>query len=305
MSESEKYQEEAPDHSYRTETPNIIFKMGLSNSEIAVYLAIKRIAGDYGNCYCKRENLAKEANVSVRFLQMTVKKLLKIHPLIKKPLLKLFRRKNDDGSSNTNLYLIVDIWRENGDFFKSLHKNKKTKPKKYPDEEVFEEETPEEEGATIAPYPEEGRVQPLHPPGAMVAPKQDLFEEEVVLSCATQCEAIEKQAKLDHPDGHSYLINIDEIYTYAVRTQQNWRGEEIEAAWKVLLNYEKPIRDAIAFVTGTINILRNNATLDKIRKYKSKEKPCNQKKATTNESIQRRETEQKAKPRPINFPKNL
>ena len=53
-------------HNYRTEIPNILLDLGLKPTQLAVYLALKRSAGDKGACIKSSMRLAKEANVDLK-----------------------------------------------------------------------------------------------------------------------------------------------------------------------------------------------------------------------------------------------
>ena len=108
--------EEKADHHYRTELPNIIFDLDIDPYEFKLYALIKKIAGDERACWKSNGNLAKELGISERKIQSGLKKLASPFQLLGNlPLIKIFERKKEDGSQDTNLIVITNIWRINGD----------------------------------------------------------------------------------------------------------------------------------------------------------------------------------------------
>ena len=111
--------EHYPDHHFRTETPNIIFEIGLSALQQIVYIHLKKIAGDTGYCWKSCSNLAKEIGLSERFLRQTIRSLSNPFPMLGNlPLIKITPTKKSDGSNSTNTIEIIPIWRLNGEFFR-------------------------------------------------------------------------------------------------------------------------------------------------------------------------------------------
>jgi len=51
-------------HRYRTEIPNIVFRLGLSPYELALYAHLKQTAGDGGQCWKSTSILARETGMS-------------------------------------------------------------------------------------------------------------------------------------------------------------------------------------------------------------------------------------------------
>jgi hypothetical protein len=110
-------EEELPDHHWRTEIPNIVLKIGLSPIELAVYIYLKSTAGDSGECWKSIASLSKECGVGETKLKECLKRLS--DPILSgTPLIRVKRRKKKDGSFQSNVILIVPIWRKNGDFFR-------------------------------------------------------------------------------------------------------------------------------------------------------------------------------------------
>ncbi len=110
--------EEKPDHHFRTELPNIIFELGLTVYDRAVYSELKRVAGDKGKCWKSYKNIATFIGIS----ETQVKKSIKIlegnfEKLGNIPLIKVTQRFKEK-QQLSNLIQIVPIWRQNGDYFR-------------------------------------------------------------------------------------------------------------------------------------------------------------------------------------------
>ncbi len=74
--------------------------------------------------------------------------------------------------------------------------------------------------------------------------------------------------------GKDLICKLDEIFTYAVMKKTNWTANEIHDAFKVLINYNSPIRNFISFIKGTINNLKNKNTVKYLNELKQKETQC-------------------------------
>lgn len=116
MSEIE-IQDLSSNHHYRTELPNIIFEIGLSAVLIGVYAAIKRYAGDHGQCTKSEKKLADELDITKKTLHKFIDQLCEENTVLKKPILKKMKRTSEHGDNETNLITITDIWPENYAFF--------------------------------------------------------------------------------------------------------------------------------------------------------------------------------------------
>lgn len=113
----DNYIEEKPDHYYRTEIPNFIFDI-LNPIQLAVYSHIKRICGDSGRCWMSMKNLAKKIGIGETMLRETLKELDRADFLIRGKLIDIIRRKKPDGSQDSNIIRINDVWRINGDIYR-------------------------------------------------------------------------------------------------------------------------------------------------------------------------------------------
>jgi len=109
--------DESSNHKYRTELPNIIYEIGLTPNLIGVYSALKRAAGDNGQCTKSEKTLASKLFISKNTLHVLISKLCEINPFIGKPLIVLTHRFSEYGDKDTNAITITDIWPENYAFF--------------------------------------------------------------------------------------------------------------------------------------------------------------------------------------------
>lgn len=100
----------AGSHKYFTQVPNIIFHIGLKANQLAVYLAIKRTAGELGTSTKATKTLADEAGVSEAILKKVKKQLAEVNPILGCPLIKYQRRKLEKGNFDTDTIQVVDIW---------------------------------------------------------------------------------------------------------------------------------------------------------------------------------------------------
>lgn len=126
MSENDFYEfcDESSNHTYRTEIPNILSHIGLKGLEIAVYYAIKQVAGDNGKCTKSAQHIAEMAGVNRKTVFEIIKKLCEVNPILNKPLIVLNNRVSSCGSSMTNSIRIVDVWPDNYEFFLKRKKEK-------------------------------------------------------------------------------------------------------------------------------------------------------------------------------------
>lgn len=117
ITENIGFYEKKPDHHYRTEIPNFIFEI-LNGDALLVYCFLKRIAGDSGQCWMSIKNLAKKIGICESGLRRELNNLSIAGGHYKVPLINIIERHKADGSRDTNIIEIVDVWRENGDYFR-------------------------------------------------------------------------------------------------------------------------------------------------------------------------------------------
>lgn len=122
ISEQIEIIEDRPDHHFRTEIPNFLFDI-LTPHQLAVYSHLKRITGEGGKCWMSTKKLAKKIGLGTTTLKIILKELSQKDYFIEGSLIQVSKRKKDDGSQDTNIIRILDIWRVNGDW----HRGKKSK----------------------------------------------------------------------------------------------------------------------------------------------------------------------------------
>ncbi len=78
--------------------------------------------------------------------------------------------------------------------------------------------------------------------------------------------------------GQDIAFEKNQLYTFSIQEKNDWTREEIEEAWKILVNYSDPVRDCLSLCSGTIKNLR-------IKKSVIREKkPCKTKKKSAEDS---------------------
>jgi len=110
MHDENEFHDESSIHKYRTEIPNCLLFANLSPTEFLVYCHIKRIAGDRGFCFMSHKNIADLAGIGEKTVRRSLEILCEINTTLNTCLIKKTIRKKPDGSLNTCLYTIVDLW---------------------------------------------------------------------------------------------------------------------------------------------------------------------------------------------------
>ena len=108
--------DESGDRKYFVIIPNCVVN-GSGVYERAMYLEMKRFAGETGTCFASIRAMAKRMEVSVNTVRRTIKLLLK-RGWIKKAGTK------PTGGNPVNCYTIVDIWDINTKKYKEKKKAK-------------------------------------------------------------------------------------------------------------------------------------------------------------------------------------
>lgn len=101
--------------------PNIIYEIGLKANQIAVYGAIKRIAGENSNSTKSMAKIAKYAGVCRKTIFGIIQSLCEVNTILKKPLLSCLERHSESGDRDTNLIEVINIWPENLEFFQKSY----------------------------------------------------------------------------------------------------------------------------------------------------------------------------------------
>jgi len=118
-----QFTDECSSHKYFTQTTNIIFELGLTAYEIALYMAIKRTAGQKGLCKKGTKRLALESGMSIGTVSSTKRKLCEPRKELEgKSLIRIESVVHESGGNGVDHIFITDIWDENHELF---NKNKK------------------------------------------------------------------------------------------------------------------------------------------------------------------------------------
>jgi hypothetical protein len=91
-------------HHYRTEIPNVLFDMNLDPYEFKTYCVLKKTAGDRGSCFKSSDTLCSEIGCQ-RPKLIEIKRSLE-----KRGIIKILKRKHDNGGTMPDLITIVDLW---------------------------------------------------------------------------------------------------------------------------------------------------------------------------------------------------
>jgi Helix-turn-helix domain len=99
---------------YFAEIPNIVFTLGLSPYELALYCHLKKTAGAEGECWKTTETLASETRMSAGMVSKAKISLQSPRPeLGGKPLIVLRESPNPKGGKPLHHISVVDVWPEN------------------------------------------------------------------------------------------------------------------------------------------------------------------------------------------------
>lgn len=98
---------------YRTEIPNIVFALGLTPFELALYCHLKRTAGAEGKCWKTTKTLAAETGMSGGMISQAKEGLEQTRPeLGGKALIQITRDESKPGRPR-HIITITDIWIDN------------------------------------------------------------------------------------------------------------------------------------------------------------------------------------------------
>jgi hypothetical protein len=238
--------EEKADHHYRTELPNIIFELPLDAFEFRVYAFIKKIAGDSGGCWMSKPNLSKECGISKRKVDECIIKLCSpFEELNGKSLLTQISRENE-----SNVLIITDIWRINGDYYR--------------------ENSKKDNGCT----PCRGGVHDMQGGGAQPAPKEEPSNK-ISLRIDDGMKPSVSKLKILFLNGTEQELSKEDLYSLAVTSRSNWGVSDIEYLYGRLETYDGSRISDLKKLCD--KILANKSKADRAEKYagkeKSKEKP--------------------------------
>jgi len=91
-------------------------------------------------------------------------------------------------------------------------------------------------------------------------------------------ETPKAKAKLINFQGKEFEVSLEDIFSSCVMQKRDWTKKEIELAWKILSDYNSPIRDWFLFIDGTIKNIRK---INKIKELKG-QKECKVKQKNLN-----------------------
>ena len=107
---------------FRTEIPNVVFELlesgEISNSDFILYSNYRRIAGEHGACWVGSRGLAKKCNLDAKTITKSKINLSRPFDILGgKSLIEI--TPCDRKSETPDTVTIIDIWRENHNFFKN------------------------------------------------------------------------------------------------------------------------------------------------------------------------------------------
>jgi len=101
-------------HRYRTEIPNIIFRLGLTPYELTLYAHLKQTAGDGGQCWKSTGTLARETGMSAGTISKAKDGLTESRPeLAGKSLIAVRKEPGHNGGKPRHYITLTDVWPEN------------------------------------------------------------------------------------------------------------------------------------------------------------------------------------------------
>jgi len=107
--ETIKILDESGDKKYFTIVPNYILNHSTSDEQ-ALYLQMKRFAGEKGECFASQGTMGKKLGWNRQRVSRTIQKLLKRGWISGIGVKKM-------GMTRTNVYKIIDLWKKNADFY--------------------------------------------------------------------------------------------------------------------------------------------------------------------------------------------
>jgi hypothetical protein len=99
---------------YYTEIPNLVLTLNLSPFELALYVHLKRTAGDDGRCWKSTPTLAKETGMSAGMITKAKEGLVKKREeLAGRALIVVTEEPNPHGGRARHVVTLTDVWPEN------------------------------------------------------------------------------------------------------------------------------------------------------------------------------------------------
>ena len=206
---------------YRAEIPNVVFTLGLTPFELALYTHLKQTAGagEGGRSTKSTEKLAREAGMSEGMVSKAKQGLLRAdRPALRgKALIHIEKDETRPGRPR-DVITIVDIWPENFLFFApqsspqssphELQSSPQSSPheaKKESEERIFEERT--EEALNVRPPLEKARANETAPPGDRTPAPTPNAEDPVLQTSPPERTAPAPDPPPEPPPGRNFLTN--------------------------------------------------------------------------------------------------
>lgn len=102
--------------------PNIIFELGLTPYDLALYCAIRRTTGEDGICFRSGATLARLCRMSTGQVSCCKKRLAApFKELSGKPLIRVVERRSWHGGKPYHEIRVVDVWDDNDKHFSHFH----------------------------------------------------------------------------------------------------------------------------------------------------------------------------------------
>jgi hypothetical protein len=108
-------EDEAPERRYFTQVPNMVFDLPISREAKWLYVHLKRVAGDSGECYQSLNTLAKKTQTSKPTLIKAKQELIGQG---------LIRVRPSERGDKPDTITIRNVWRRNIDHFDRVVKEK-------------------------------------------------------------------------------------------------------------------------------------------------------------------------------------
>ena len=109
-------EDDSGDKNYFTIIPNYIANHSTANDQ-ALYLQMKKFAGEKGECFASERTLRKKLGIGVNALKKSIKYLMEHGWIKEKGLRKIITK---GGEQLVKVYSIVNIWKLNTDFYKGV-----------------------------------------------------------------------------------------------------------------------------------------------------------------------------------------
>lgn len=202
----------------------------LEPSEIIFYALLSGLAFSDGYCYAGDEYLAGRCDCSARQIQHMLEKLESlgyVHRDTKKEGMK-WKRKIFITHSSKNVYETKHSSGSSGS----------TVPDRVEAHcDIVSKENIVSKNIVCYPLPDE--------------------EKKEALEIGQEALSLPQEVTKKTPDGKEISISLNDVLLNAIKKRRSWNTKQIHEAWKILAEYDGPIRDPHHFIEGTIKNLNN------------------------------------------------